>query len=93
MRALLVLVCVSACATGQLTTSAVQQAATVFGGGDGQAGTCSNEGACTHTGGGTGDLLLPIAAIGAVVLVVAGVTYVNSIVQTPARIPRTARTP
>jgi hypothetical protein len=42
-------------------------------------------------GGGTGSLLLPIAVIGAAVLVIAGVSYVNYVVQQSARATPPAR--
>jgi hypothetical protein len=92
MRALLVMVCLSACAGGQLTTAAVHQAVTALGG-DEQAGSCNNAAECEHYGGGTGSMVLPLVAIGAIVVIVAGVTYVYSIVQQPARVTTSARNP
>lgn len=90
MRALVVLVCVTACAGRQAATSAVQQAATVLGG-DVQTGTCSSELACPPTGGGNGSVLLPVAVIGAAALVIAGAAYGYHLVQEPARIVHRAR--
>jgi len=90
MRALLVMVCLCACAP-QTATVAVQQAATVLGG-DGQTGaTCTIESTCPASGGGTGSLMLPIAVIGVAALVIAGVVYVNYVVQQSARASPPAR--
>jgi hypothetical protein len=94
MRALLaiVCVCVCACASPQVTTVAVQQAATVLGGDLQPGATCASEAAdCSPMGGGTGSLLLPIAVIGVAALVIASVSYVNYVVQKSARLTPPAR--
>ena len=90
MRAFLVMVWLCACAP-QTATVAVQQAATVLGG-DVETGTaCATEATCPARGGGTGSLVLPLVAIGAAVLVIAGVSYVNYVVQQSARATPPAR--
>lgn len=92
MRALLVMVCLCACVP-QTATVAVQQAATVLGG-DGQVGaTCTSEATCPPRGGGTGGVVLPLVVIGAAALVIAGVSYVNYVVQQSARAAPPARHP
>jgi hypothetical protein len=93
MRALLVMVCVCACAAPQAATVALQQAATVVGGDGPESSTCNSSPDCPPMGGGTGSLLLPLAVIGAAVVVIAGVSYVYSVVQPPARIAPPARSP
>lgn len=90
MRAFLVMVCLCACAP-QTATVAVQQAATVLGGDVQTGAACASEATCPPMGGGTGSLLLPIAVIGAAVLVIAGVSYVNYVVQQSARATPPAR--
>jgi len=89
MRALVLMVWLCACAP-QTATVAVQQAATVLGG-DAQAGTCSSEATCPPRGGGRGGLVLPLVVIGAAALVIAGVSYVNYVVQQSARATPPAR--
>ena len=84
------MVCLCACAP-QTATVAVQQAATVLGG-DGQAGTsCTIEASARRGAAVQAAWCSRYAVIGAAVLVIAGVSYVNYVVQQSARAAPPAR--